>query len=455
MSVDRWVLGFTLLVSLVTGVLFGLAPAVQVSKSDLNETLKEGGRSAATTSPRQALLRRGLVVFEMASSLVLLICAALLIVSIQRLTKVDPGFDPKPLLTADISLPRLPTSPNEKPADAQTRQLRASASFLKEIQQRISQLPGVEAVGAINDLPITGRSSVNGDFSIVGQPPWEPGHAPVAEFRTVTNDYFRALGVSLIKGRPFNDGDRLDSTPVVIINETMAKVYFADQDPIGKQLTAMTGAPSQIVGVVGDARQWGLELPPAAEIYYPYAQASINAEPSLVVRAGGDPARLSDAVRGVVREVSNDAPVLRVKTMSEILDLSTSQQRFTMTLMAVFAGVALVMATIGLYGVMSYSVTQRTHEIGIRMALGAERRDVLRLVVGQGLRLAVIGVGAGLVAAFACTRLLATLLFGVSAKDPLTFAAVALIMFVVAMGACYIPARRATKVDPMVALRYE
>ncbi|HKP12666.1 MAG TPA: ABC transporter permease, partial [Blastocatellia bacterium] len=454
-NVDRWVLGFTMLVSLVTGVLFGLAPAMQVSKSDLNETLKEGGRSAATTSPRQALLRRGLVVFEMASSLVLLICAALLIVSIQRLTKVDPGFDPKPLLTADVSFPRQPASPGDKPADALAKQLKATTGFLTQVEQRVRQLPGVEAVGAINDLPVTGRSSVNGGFSIVGQPPWEPGKTPVAEYRTVTNDYFRALGVPLIKGRAFNDSDKLDSTPVVVINETMAKLYFPGEDPIGKQVSALTASPSQVVGVVGDARQWGLELPPAAEIYFPYSQAAINPETSLVVRAGGDPARLSDAVRDIVREVNPDAPMLRVKTMSDILALSTAQQRFTMTLMAVFAGVALVMSIIGLYGVMSYSVTQRTHEIGIRMALGAERRDVMRLVVGQGFTLAVIGVGTGLVAAIVSTRLLATLLFGVSAKDPLTFAAVSLIMLVVALGACYVPARRATKVDPMVALRYE
>jgi putative ABC transport system permease protein len=454
-SVDRWVLGFTLLVSLVTGVLFGMAPAVQVSKSDLNETLKEGGRSAAITSPRQALLRRALVIFEIASSLVLLICAGLLIVSIQRLTKVDPGFDPRPLLTVDVSFPRMATAPGLSLADAQTKQLQASVNFLTQVEQRIRQQPGVEAVGAISDLPITGRSSINGDFSIVGQPPWEPGKAPVAEFRTVTPDYFRAIGVPLIKGRTFDDGDKLDSAPVIVINETLARQFFAGDDPIGKQMTALTGNPSQIVGVVGDARQWGLDLPPAAEIYFPYAQVSISAETSLVVRAHGDPARLSDAVRNNVREVSADAPVLRLKTMSEVLDLSTAQQRFTMALMAVFASIALVMAIIGLYGVMSYSVTQRTHEIGIRMALGAERRDVMRLVVGQGLTLAVIGVGTGLVAAFAGTRLLASLLFGTSATDPLTFVVVPLILLGVALGACFVPARRATKVDPMIALRYE
>jgi predicted permease len=454
-GVDRWVLGFTLLVSLVTGILFGLVPAMQVSKSDLNETLKEGGRSAAISSPRQALLRRVLVVFEIAASLVLLICAGLLIVSIQRLTKVDPGFNPRPLLTADVSFPRLAPAPGDKPADAQAKQVQASANFLTQVQQRIERLPGVEAVGAINDLPITGRSSVNGDFSIVGQPPWERGKEPVAEFRIVTNDYFRALGVPLIKGRAFNEGDKADSTPVILINETLAKRFFADDDPIGKQLNALGDKPSQIVGVAGDARQWGLELPPDPEIYFAYSQINFSATTSLVVRASGSPANLSDSLRSIVREVNADAPVLRVKTMDDVFDQSTAQQRFTMTLMAVFAVVALVMAVIGLYGVMSYSVTQRTHEIGIRMALGAERRDVMRLVVGQGLMLALIGVGTGLVAAFAFTRLLESLLFGVSASDPLTFAAVALILLGVALGACFVPARRATKVDPMVALRYE
>jgi putative ABC transport system permease protein len=453
--VDQWTLGFTLLVSLATGILFGLAPALQVSKSDLNEVLKEGGRGPSAMSSRQARVRRGLVVFEIASSLVLLICAGLLIVSIQRLTKVDPGFNPQPLLTVDVSFPRQATSPNDKPADAQTKQLQASVNFLTQVQQRVSQLPGVEAVGAINDLPITGNSSINGDFSIVGQPPWEPGKAPVAEFRLVTNDYFHAIGIPIVKGHVFTERDRLDSTPVILINETLARRFFADDDPIGKQLNALTDKPSEIIGVVGDARQWGLDQPPDPEIYFSYAQINFSAETSLVVRSSGDPARLSDGVRSAVREVNANAPVLRIKTMSDVLAESTAQQRFTMGLMAVFAGVALVMAIIGLYGVMSYSVTQRIHEIGIRMALGAERRDVMRLVVGQGLVLAVIGVGTGLVAAFAFTRLLATLLFGVSATDPLTFAIVSLIMLGVALGACFVPARRATKVDPMVALRYE
>jgi len=454
-SVDRWALGFTLLVSLVTGGLFGLAPALQVSKSDLNETLKEGGRGPSAMSPHHAALRRVLVVVEIASSLVLLICAGLLIVSIERLTKVDPGFNPQPLLTADVSFPRQTQSPNEKAADAETRQLQASVNFLTQVQQRISQLPGVEAVGAINDLPITGNSSINGDFSIVGQPPWEPGHAPVAEFRLVTNDYFRAIGIALIKGRTFNERDRLDSTPVILINETLAKRFFAGEDPVGKQLNALTDKPSEIIGVVGDARQWGLDVPPDPEIYFAYAQINFSAETSLVVRSSGDPGRLSDGVRSAVREVNANAPVLRIKTMSNVLAQSTAQQRFTMALMAVFAAVALVMAMIGLYGVMSYSVTQRTHEIGIRMALGAERRDVMRLIVGQGFALALIGVGIGLIGAFAFTRLLASLLFGVSATDPLTFAAVSLVMMSVALGACFVPARRATRVDPMVALRYE
>jgi predicted permease len=454
-SVDQWTLGFTLLVSLATGLLFGLAPALQVSKSDLNETLKEGGRGPSALSPHHARLRRALVVFEIASSLVLLICAGLLIVSIQRLTKVDPGFNPQPLLAADVSFPRQAAPADAKAEDAEAKEFQASVNFLTQVQQRISQLPGVEAVGAINDLPITGNSSVNGDFSIVGQPPWEPGHAPVAEFRIVTNDYFRAIGIRLIKGRAFTERDRLDSTPVILINETLAGRFFDNEDPIGKQLTALTGKPSEIIGVVGDARQWGLELPPDPEIYFSYAQMNFSAETSLVVRSSGDPARLSDGVRNAVREVNASAPVLRIKTMSSVLAQSTAQQRFTMTLMVVFAGVALVMAIIGLYGVMSYSVTQRTHEIGIRMALGAERRDVMRLVVGQGLALAVIGIGTGLVAAVAITRLLSTLLFGVSATDPLTFAAVSLVMLGVALGACFVPARRATKVDPMVALRYE
>jgi putative ABC transport system permease protein len=437
----------------VTGILFGLAPALQVSKSDLNETLKEGGRGPSAASRHHTRLRRALVIFEIASSLVLLVSAALLIVSIQRLTKVDPGFNPQPLLTVDVSFPRQAPSPNETAADADAKELQATVNFLTQVQQRIAATPGVEAVGAINDLPVTGNSSVNGDFSIVGQPAPEPGQAPVAEFRIVTNDYFRAIGIALIKGRTFNERDRLDSTPVILINETLAKRFFADENPIGHQLNALSDKPSEIIGVVGDARQWGLDRPADQEIYFPYAQINFSAETSLVVRANGNPSGLSDAVRGIVREVNANAPVLRIKRMTEVLSESTAQQRFSMTLMAVFAAVALVMAIIGLYSVMSYTVTQRTHEIGIRM--GALIVDVLRMIVGQGLALAGIGVGVGLVAAFAFTRLLATLLYGTSATDPLTFVAVSLILLTVALGACFVPARRATRVDPMVALRYE
>ena len=266
--------------------------------------------------------------------------------------------------------------------------------------------------------------------------------------------YLRAIIGSTLVARRAGTKQAPRATPSRI-NETLAKRFFADEDPIGKQLNALNDKPSEIIGVVGDARQWGLDKPPDPEIYFSYAQINFSAETSLVVRSSGDPAHLGDGVRNAVREVNANAPVLRIKTMSDVLAQSTAQQRFTMGLMAVFAAVALVMATIGLYGVMSYSVTQRTHEIGIRMALGAERRDVMRLVVGQGLLLAAIGVGTGLVVAFFLTQLMASLLFGVSATDPLTFAAVSLIMLGVALGACFVPARRATKVDPMIALRYE
>jgi len=451
-SVDKWVLGFTFVMSLVTGILFGLAPAWQVSKTDLNETLKESGRGAATGGLHRTRLRRLLVVVEIALSLVLLVSAGLLIQSIQRVTRVDPGFNPQPLLTADVSFPRRVVA---KDATAKAAAVQEPVRFLTDVQQRLAALPGVVAVGAINDLPITGRSGVNGDFSVVGQPAPEPGQAPVAEFRLVTPDYFRAMGLALRKGRVFTEHDDAQNPQVILINEALARSTFGDEDPLGKQLNALGDKPSEIIGVVSDARQWGLDRPPSAEIYFPYAQTNFSSETSLVVRASVAPASLTDGVRRVLREANPDAPVVRIKPMMDVLADSVADRRFNMILMAMFAGVALVMAAIGLYGVMSFSVTQRTHEIGIRMALGARPQDVLRLVVRQGMVLAAIGVGIGLIVATALTRVLSSLLYGVSATDPITFTVVSLLLAGVALGACFVPARRATKVDPMVALRYE
>ncbi|MEK6289031.1 MAG: ABC transporter permease [Acidobacteriota bacterium] len=445
---DLWVLGFTFLISLLTGIVFGLAPSLQVSRTDLNETLKEGGRGTTATNPHRALLRKGLVIAEIALSLVLLVSAGLLIGSIDRLTRVSPGFDPRNVLTADVSFPQAPSS-------AKSDDDHSVARFLAEVEQRTAFLPGVLSVGTINDLPVTGRSGVNGGFSVEGRPAYNPGEEPVAEFRLVTPGYFRAIGIPLVKGRELTERDDKSAPQTILINRAMAGHLFPDEEPIGKRLLALDGKPHEIVGVVGDARQWGLNLPAPDEIYFPFAQVNFTSNATLVVRAAGDPGGLADAVRGAVREVSPDAPVYRMKAMVDVVADSTAQQRFNMVLMSVFAAVALLMATIGLYGVISYSVTQRTHEIGVRMALGASTGDVMKLVVGQGMILTATGVAIGLGAAFGLTRLVSTLLFGVSPTDPLTFALISVILTGVALVACFVPARRATKVDPMIALRHE
>ena len=452
---DQWVLGFTLLVSIITGIIFGLAPAWQVSRTNLNEVLKEGTRGAATLSPHRALLRRVLVIAEIALSLVLLVSAGLLIESIRRLTEVNPGFDPQNLLTANISFPRAPLSAEDETEAGEAKQTQQAANFIAEVQGRISSLPGVQAVGAINDLPVSGQGSVNGDFNIEGRPQFKAGEAPVAEYRLITPDYFRAIGIPLLKGRIFTGEEGTQSPIRILINETLAKRFFPGEDALGKRLIVMDGKPHEIIGIVGDARQWGLDQPPDPEIYFSYAQIGFGGGTTLVVRANVEPSSLSDGVRRAVREVSKDAPVYSVKTMKQVVETSTAQRRFNTVLMTSFAAVALLMATIGLYGVISYSVAQRTQEIGIRMALGAQAGNVLRMVIWNGFKLALFGVILGLLASLAITRVLASLLYGVSATDPFILLGGSIFLSLIALLACYIPARRATKIDPMIALRYE
>jgi putative ABC transport system permease protein len=449
-NVDGWVLGFTFGVSLLTGVIFGLVPALQVSKPDLNEALKEGSRGSS--EGQRTLLRRGLVVAEIALSLILLISAGLLIESIKRLSEVSPGFDPSKSLAADFSFPYArPTSG----ADSSKAAVHQASNFLSESRRKIAALPGVREVGAINALPLTGRGGTNGDFNVEGKPPFNQGEEPVAEFVQVTPGYFEAIGIPLIRGRTFTDSDFSKTPEYVLVNDTFAKLYIPDENPIGKRVKALDGEFHEIVGVVGDARQWGLDRQASAEIYFSFEQLSLGGEATLVVRADGDPAALSGSVRNAIGEVSNDAPVTRVRTLEQIVDDSMASSRFNMILMTIFAGVALALAAIGLYGVISYSVSQQTHEIGIRLALGAPRSKVLSLVLRNGMTLALAGVGIGVVAALGLTRLLASLLYGVSPTDLLTFIGISVILIGVALVACFVPAVRATRVDPMVALRYE
>ncbi len=449
-SVDRWVLGFTFGVSLLTGVIFGLIPALQVSKPDLNEALKEGSRGSS--EGQRTLLRRGLVVVEIALSLVLLISAGLLIESIKRLTEVSPGFDPTKSLAADVSFPYTPPA---RGADSQNAAVQQASSFLAEARRKIAEIPGVRAVGAINALPVTGRGGANGDFRVEGKPPFNRGEEPVAEFCLVTPGYFEAIGIPVIRGRTLSEADLSKKPEYVLVNETFAKSFIGDEDPIGKRVQALDWQLHEVVGVVGDAKQWGLDRQASAEIYFSFSQLSLGQEATLVVRADADPAALTSSVRNAIGEVTHDAPVTRVRTMEQVVDESMASSKFNMILMTIFAGVALVMAAIGLYGVIAYSVSQQTHEIGIRMALGASRSSVLSLVLRNGMSLALAGVGVGVAAALGLTRLIATLLYGVSPTDPLTFVVIALMLTGVALVACFVPALRATRVDPMVALRYE
>jgi len=312
----------------------------------------------------------------------------------------------------------------------------------------------VQSVGVINDLPVTGELDSAGTFRIEGDQNVNWANDPQAEWKSVTPNYFNAIGVPLLKGRAFSEYDTSQSPATILINETLARRFIPGEDPIGKHLITF-GRPHEIAGVVGDARQGALNLPPSPEIYFPNTQRAFGQQVSLVVRTNVDPASLGDAVRRAAQSVNPDAPVFRVRTMREVIAGSMAQERFNTILMTLFAVVAMLLGAVGLYGVMAYSVTQRTREIGIRVALGARRADVLRLVIRQGLRLVALGLALGLMAALALTRLMKRLLFEVSATDPMTFAGVALLLALVALLACWIPARRAANVDPMVALRCE
>jgi putative ABC transport system permease protein len=445
-AIDAKVLGFTLLISLLTGLIFGLAPAAQTSSFNLNETLKEGGRDSVAGS-RGNRIRGMLVIAEVAVSLILLIGAGLLINSFLRLRSVDPGFSADKLLTMRIVLPTL------KYPDQARR-----TAFYTELVQRIESLPGVQSAAVTNWIPLVSQGDSQG-ISIEGRPEPAPGQGPVVVTRVVSPNYFRTMDIQLLQGRQFNEQDRADAPGVVVISETMARSLWAGEDPIGKRLkVGALSSPTQwltIVGVVKDVRQFQLNAEPKPQMYMPYEQPTFFVPSHLVIRTNVEPLSLASAVRGAVWGIDKDQPVSNISTMEDVLSESVARQRFSMLLLAIFAAVALVLAAVGLYGVMSYSVAQRTHEIGIRMALGAQRSDVLKMVVGQGLKLVLIGVVLGLVASFVLTRVMTSLLYGVSATDPTTFLSISLVLISVAMLASYLPARRATKVDPMIALRYE
>ncbi len=443
-SLDGRILLSTLALTLLTGVLFGLAPALQAGQLNLNEVLKEGGRSGGA-GRRQRRLRDALVIAEVALALVLLVGAGLLMRSFWKLQQTNPGFNSERVLTASLTLPR-----------ARYGDVSKVTAFQQQLLERLAGLPGLHAAGLTSDLPWTGYDE-NAAFTVEGKT-FPLNQGPSGRYHYVSADYFRTIGVPLIAGRFFSAEDRPGTPDVVLINRSMAERYWPGESAVGKRFTFASQPKEKdwntVAGVVGDVKDFPYS--PAAEpaFYFPMSQGS-PPEMILAVRADADPLQLVEAVRGEVRALDKDLPLAEVKTLETIAATAVAGQRFTLWLVGLFALTALVLSAIGLYSVLSYLAAQRTHEIGIRMALGAKRRDVLRLLIGQGMSLALLGVTLGLVASFGLTRLLKNLLFNVSATDPLTFAAIALLLTTVALLACYIPARRATKVDPLVALRYE
>jgi putative ABC transport system permease protein len=444
--IDLKVLGFTFLVAMITGLIFGLAPALQAARFNQTETLKEGGRDSATGSGGKRI--RGLLVMsEVAVSLVLLIGAGLLINSFMRLRNVDPGFRADNLLTMRFVLPA------PKYLEFERR-----SQFYSDLVQRVESLAGVRSAAVTTNLPLYRQGNTAG-VSIDGQLPLPPGEENVVTIRVISPAYFDTMSIPLLSGRALTDHDTATSPLVTVISETMARRYWPGEDPIGKRVgLGRVERPedwTQVVGVVKDVRQFELIADPRPQMYVPYKQSDFFEPRDLVVKTDVDPVSLAATVRNAVWEIDKDQPVSNIRTMEEILLESIARQRFSMLLLAIFAGVALILAAVGIYGVMSYSVAQRTHEIGIRMALGAQTGSVLKLAVGYGLKLVIAGVVIGLIAAFALTRVMATLLFGVTATDPTTFTLISLLLIAVAAIASYIPARRATKVDPIIALRYE
>ncbi len=449
-QMDSTVLGFTIILSLLTGLIFGLVPALQTSVVDLHSTLKEGSAGSGV-GRRRGMLRSVLVASEVGLSLVLVIGAALLCESFLGLMHVNPGFNTRNVLTFGINLPG-------KPFDTTAKCL----SFFDSSAARLASIAGVERVAYAMNSPLQSDGAPDALFTIEGDPAKENENYD-AEFRFVSPDYFRVLGVPLVRGRGISETDTANSEQILLINEAMAKKFWPGQDPIGQRIwfgkpmgASAEPGPRTIVGIVGDVRDMSLSDPPAETMYMPFAQTHGGAsEAVFILHAAQDPRAMIPAIRNVIHESAPNLPLGTVQTMDETISESLTSERFTTTLLVIFGGMALLIATVGVYGVISYSVAQRTHEIGIRVALGASRGRVLAMIFGQGLRLAFAGIFTGLIASFWLTKLLSDFLYKVKPTDPPTFAGVAIALLVVALAACWIPAMRATRVDPIVALRYE
>ncbi|MEP7339242.1 MAG: ABC transporter permease [Acidobacteriota bacterium] len=443
-KINAPVLGFTMAVSLLTGVIFGLAPAFEATRLNLTESLKEGGKNIGG-SLRSHRLRNSLVVMEVALALVLLVGAGLLIRSFARLQAVDPGFNVENVLTMKVGLPGSKYDNDRKRID-----------FFRSAIGQMQSLPGVEAVGATSFLPFASPHAGTG-VEIEGRPKLPPGQGLNTGVIVTDANFFRAMKIPLKRGRLYSEQEAVEMRHVVVVNEAFARKNFPGEDPLGKRVVIYMkndNQPCEIIGVVGDTKQMDLDAELQPISYWPHPELTYNAM-TFVIRTKGKAATVASAAREVVRKLDPEQPVADVRTMESWIGKSVARQRFNTLLLTIFACVALVLAGVGIYGVMAYTVTQRTHEIGVRMALGAQSRDVLRLVVRKGMALAFIGVALGIAASLALTRLMKTLLFEVSTNDPLTFAGVPVLLALIALLACYLPARRAAKVDPMVALRYE
>jgi putative ABC transport system permease protein len=448
-NIDGRVLGFTLLISLLTGVIFGLIPALQSTKPDLNETLKAEGARGSTGGIRKQRVRSILVISEVALTALLLIGAGLMIKSFYSLQKVNLGFNPESVLTMQVNLPAVKYS-----EDSQI------ASFYDQVLQRVQALPGVQVAGAATSIPLMDRKFLR-RFTIDGRAPATPNERLMSHYRSISQDYHRAMGISLLKGRYFTEQDREKSAPAIIINDSMARRYWPDEeDPTGRHITIPSDGPisREIVGVVADVKHEKLDAESGSEMYVPYLQSPYTFM-GIVVRTATDPAQMTSAVRSQILAVDPSQAVYDVKTMRQMVSESVSQPRLNTLLLTLFAGIALVLAAVGIYGVMSTAVNQRRHEIGIRMAVGARPTDILKMIVGQGMALALAGMVIGVVVAFLlaffATRIIEGFLFGVSATDLTIFIGIPLLLALVALLSCYIPARRATRVDPMIALRAE
>jgi len=443
MRVDVPVLVFTFGISVLTGLLFGLVPAWRSSHTDLNTTLKEAaGRSESAGGSNR--IRSLLLASEVAFAVLLTVSAGLLLRSFVRVTEVNPGVRTANILTMNLSLPVKYDTPLKR------------ATFYKSLMERLDAVPGVRSAGAVVFLPLrvsilSFRIGVNG-FRIEGRPPVPQGQEPMADYRMVTPGYFSTVGIALRRGRLFDQHDDLDAKWVALVNEAMVRKHFAHENPLGQHL--VMGKPTEIVGVVADAKLYGLDAPVEPAVYVPHMQHP-GGSMGVVVRTEGDPAAMAPAVRREVLKLDPEQPISDVRTMEKVLSDSLMLRRVSMLLIAVFASLALTLATVGIYGLTAYSVSRRTHEIGLRVALGASQPQILRLVVGRGLVTSLVGAGIGVATAFALTRFLAGMLYGVSATDPLVFAGVPLLLIAVSALASYVPARKATRIDPLIALRYE